>query len=172
MKYYINIDKKTAGPYTLNQVKALYESGVVESTFLYATTESQDWLPISTLVPLFDIPENNEVTVPNPIQQQPTIIINNTNNNGNNVGNTGSATNFSIPPFGKSRTLYRVLALFLGALGVHNFYASRTSQAWSQLLITIFACAALGPDGAKISWIWAIVDIFRIKIDGNGVPMK
>lgn len=164
MKYYINIDKKTAGPYTLSQVKALYNSGVVESTFLYATTESQDWLPVSTLVPLFDIPESDEMTVPNPIQQ-PTIVINNTNNNGNNVGNDG---NFSTFTFRKSRTLYQVLALFLGAFGAHNFYANRTSQAWSQLLITVLTCGY----GGIISHIWAIVDIFRIKTDGNNVPMN
>jgi TM2 domain-containing membrane protein YozV len=166
MKYYITIDKKTAGPYTLSQVKALYNSGVIESTFLYATTESHDWLPISTLVPLFDMPESNETPIPsNTHFQQPTIVINNTNNNGNNVGNDGNFSNFS---FRKSRTIYQVLALFLGAFGAHNFYAKRNSQAWGQLLITMLTCGY----GGIISHIWAIVDIFNVKVDGNNVPMS
>lgn len=66
----------------------------------------------------------------------------------------------------KSHTAYVLLAIFLGALGIHNFYAKRTSQGTTQLLITILTCFY----GGIISYVWAIVDIINVKVDGNGNP--
>ena len=38
----------------------------------------------------------------------------------------------------KQRIVYILLALLLGGLGIHNFYAGHTGRAVAQLLITIF----------------------------------
>jgi len=66
----------------------------------------------------------------------------------------------------KNRTVYIILAIFLGGLGVHNFYAGRTGIGVAQLLITIFSC------GTVPIWLWAIVEACIVTTDGNGVPMN
>jgi len=164
MKYYILIDKKTAGPYTLEQVKALYDSGVVESTHQYATTESQDWLPVSMLVPLFNVPV--QPSVPLPSASQPTIVINNTNNNGNS-GNLGYPSPVGIGNQ-RSRIVYQLLAWFFGYIGINDFYAGYTRNGWIKLLVTICTCGY----GGVIMAIWSIVQIFTVKVDADGIPMR
>ena len=68
----------------------------------------------------------------------------------------------------KSRVAYVVLAIFLGAFGVHNFYAGYTKKAVIQLLITLLTLGF----ASIVSWIWAIVDICTVTQDAAGVPMN
>ncbi len=68
------------------------------------------------------------------------------------------------PP--KSRIAFILLALFLGGLGIHNFYAGYTNKGVIQLLITLLSCGTLG----IVSCIWAIVDICTVTEDAAGVP--
>ena len=77
----------------------------------------------------------------------------------------------------KSRILYQVLALFLGQLGIHNFYAGRTTIACIQLAITIIGniiaiCVLDASGGVGPVIIWALIEIFAVKKDGRGIPMK
>ncbi len=66
----------------------------------------------------------------------------------------------------KSRMCYILLAIFLGTLGIHNFYAGYQKNGLIQLLITVISCGFL----SIVSWIWAIVDICNVQQDANGVP--
>jgi TM2 domain-containing membrane protein YozV len=66
----------------------------------------------------------------------------------------------------KSRVAYVVLAIFLGMLGLHNFYAGYTKKAVIQLLITVLTLGL----GGWISWIWAIVDLCTVTRDAPGIP--
>lgn len=90
----------------------------------------------------------------------------------------------------KSRFLYGILAITLGILGIHNFYAGRYKQALLQLLlgpltfVTAGLCAYLaklnyfltmGVIGALLvvvgysfALMWVIRDIFTVKTDGEG----
>jgi TM2 domain-containing membrane protein YozV len=65
----------------------------------------------------------------------------------------------------KSRTSYIVLGIFLGALGIHNFYAGYTGRAVGQLCLTVLTLGYLCP----VSWIWAIIEICIVKEDGTGL---
>ncbi len=67
-----------------------------------------------------------------------------------------------------TRLIYIVLAIFLGALGIHNFYAGRNKQGLIQLLITVLSFGMLG----IISWVWAIFDIITVTTDGAGNPLE
>ena len=69
----------------------------------------------------------------------------------------------------KNRTTYILLGVFLGGLGVHNFYAERTSRAVGQLLVTVLTGWLIVPLLAVC--IWAIVDVCTIKTDGKGIAM-
>ena len=64
----------------------------------------------------------------------------------------------------KSQLIYVILALFLGAFGIHNFYANRWGRGLTQLLLTI----GTGFWGAIISSLWSVINIFTIETDGDG----
>ncbi len=66
-----------------------------------------------------------------------------------------------------SRVAYVLLGLFLGALGVHNFYAGYVGRGIAQLLITIFLFWLIIPLIAVI--IWNIVEICTVSQDAKGV---
>lgn len=74
---------------------------------------------------------------------------------------------YSLP---KSRVAYVLLGLFLGNLGIHNFYAGYSSKAVTQLLLTVFLCwTIVVPIGVAI---WVIVEICTITQDFNGVQFN
>jgi TM2 domain-containing membrane protein YozV len=164
MKYYILIGNKTAGPHSLEEVKALYQSHMIDDTNLYATTESQDWMPISMLIPLFSIPSLPSI----PSNNQPSIVINNSNSNVGYIPPNPCEKSYSISNLVKSRIAYQIFAFFLGFLGFHNFYAGYNGKGFAQLFLTILTCGY----GAIISWIWAIIEIFTVSTDSNGIPME
>ena len=103
----------------------------------------------------------------------------------NNCPNCGIAfTNLAIqqayvqstPANAKSRVCAGLLALFLGPLGVHNFYLGYIGNGVTQLILTL----VLGPLTCGAAWVVPIVWSFiegimllcgSIKVDGNGYPL-
>lgn len=73
--------------------------------------------------------------------------------------------NYSPP---KSRVTFVLLGVFLGALGVHNFYAGYVRKAAAQLCITLFTCFY----GSFVSWIWAVFEVCTVKQDSEGVEFS
>lgn len=75
----------------------------------------------------------------------------------------------------KSKLVAGLLGIFLGALGVHNFYLGYTGKGIAQVLLsTIGACIIVGP---AISGIWGFVEGILILTgsidkDVNGIPLK
>ena len=68
------------------------------------------------------------------------------------------------PP--KSRLAYILLGIFIGHLGIHNFYAGRAGAAVAQLLLTLFLFwTIVVPLGIAI---WVIIEICTVKTDGKG----
>jgi TM2 domain-containing membrane protein YozV len=65
----------------------------------------------------------------------------------------------------KNRVVFVLLAVFLGAVGAHNFYAGYTRKAVIQLCITVFSCSI----GGIVSWIWAVVEACTVNRDDDGV---
>ena len=59
------------------------------------------------------------------------------------------------PTGGKSKMVAALLAFFLGALGVHQFYLGHGGRGIAMLLLTISFV------GLIVSGIWAIVDFIR-----------
>jgi predicted Zn finger-like uncharacterized protein len=87
-----------------------------------------------------------------------------------------------IPP--KSRLAYILLALFIGGLGIHNFYVGRTGAGIGQLCLFFFnitmivfgACTMgvtliLAAIGLLAKFIWVVVEIIVVTEDGDGRPM-
>lgn len=74
----------------------------------------------------------------------------------------------------KSKIAAGLLAIFLGQLGIHNFYLGYTKKAVIQLLITLLlSWTFVAP---TVVWIWAIVEavkIFQGKLpDANGMALS
>ena len=66
-----------------------------------------------------------------------------------------------------------LFGLFLGGLGIHNFYLGYTGKAWGQLLITVLSFGTL----SFISSIWGLIEGIlyltgRDATDANGVPLR
>ena len=66
----------------------------------------------------------------------------------------------------KTRTAYILLGIFLGGLGIHNFYAGRTGIAIAQLLITLCTFWLVFP--LFVIWVWVIVEVCTVVKDGKG----
>lgn len=88
-----------------------------------------------------------------------------------NSGNTNTNTNPNAAQ--KSKIAAGLLGIFLGSLGVHNFYLGFTGKAVAQLLISILSCGML----SWASAIWGLIEGIMIltgsiNVDGNGNPLK
>jgi TM2 domain-containing membrane protein YozV len=82
----------------------------------------------------------------------------------------------------KSRAVYIVLGIFLGELGIHNFYAGRNTPGFGQLALGLFNllmfvlgfCVLitwiLSFVGFFASFIWVIVELCTVTEDGTGNP--
>jgi TM2 domain-containing membrane protein YozV len=75
----------------------------------------------------------------------------------------------------KSRIAAGLLAIFLGTLGIHNFYLGRTGIAVTQLLITVLTLGF----GAIVTSVWALIEGILILTrspsfltDAKGVPLR
>lgn len=78
-----------------------------------------------------------------------------------------------VGPNAKSKTVAGLLGIFLGALGIHNFYLGFTGKALAQLLMTVLSCGML----AMVSGIWGLVEGImllcgQMNVDAQGNPLK
>lgn len=81
--------------------------------------------------------------------------------------NTNTSTN------AKSKIAAGLLGIFLGSLGIHNFYLGFTGKAIAQLLISLLSCGML----SFVSAIWGLIEGIliltgSIETDANGNPLK
>lgn len=60
-------------------------------------------------------------------------------------------------PQPKSKLAAGLLGIFLGSLGVHNFYLGYTGKAVAQLLLTVVGWILLGL-GPVAAWIWGLIE--------------
>src|SRR5262249_52022542 len=70
----------------------------------------------------------------------------------------------------KSRGVYIVLALLLGGLGIHNFYAGRIGPGITQLLLMIFTFWLILPIFAI--GLWVLIEVIVVDKDGQGRRMR
>ena len=72
----------------------------------------------------------------------------------------------------KSKIVAGLLGIFLGSMGIHNFYLGYNNKAVAQLLITVLSCGLL----SLVSGIWGLVEGIQIltgtiDIDADGNPL-
>ncbi|MCD7755312.1 MAG: TM2 domain-containing protein [Firmicutes bacterium] len=88
---------------------------------------------------------------------------------------TNCGVSLNVAPAGaaKSKLAAGLLGIFLGSLGVHNFYLGYIGKAVAQLLISLLSCGTL----AIVSEIWGLIEGImiltgKISVDKKGVPLK
>jgi TM2 domain-containing membrane protein YozV len=69
----------------------------------------------------------------------------------------------------RNRLVFAFLAIALGFLGLHNFYARQWLTGLLQLLLSI-ATSLMG-FGIIASWLWAMVEALVVRKDGAGAEM-
>lgn len=84
-----------------------------------------------------------------------------------NYGHAPPAAGYAVQ---KSRVAYILLGLFLGGLGIHNFYAGYAGRGVAQLLITLLIGWLIVPLVAV--GIWVIVEVITVTRDAQGVPFN
>lgn len=75
----------------------------------------------------------------------------------------------------KSKMAAGLLGIFLGYLGIHNFYLGYTNKGVAQLLLTLVGWIACGI-GPIVAWIWSLVEGIQIlsgtiNVDAQGNPL-
>jgi TM2 domain-containing membrane protein YozV len=70
----------------------------------------------------------------------------------------------------KSRAVYIILGLFLGGLGVHNFYIGRVATGLIQLLITLLLGWLFVP--LFIVGFWVIIEVIAVNADAEGHRLR
>ena len=68
--------------------------------------------------------------------------------------NCGAAAAPVVSAGSKSKLTAGLLGIFLGSLGIHNFYLGFTGKALAQLLMSVLSCGML----AAVSGIWGLVE--------------
>lgn len=69
----------------------------------------------------------------------------------------------------KSRGVFVALGLFLGCLGIHNFYAGYYGRGAVQLIITLVLGWVI--IGIVITALWALIELFTVRVDAEGNAM-
>ena len=88
----------------------------------------------------------------------------------------GKAVNGTVSQDSKSKLGAGLLGIFLGGLGIHNFYLGYTNKAIAQILLTTVGWIAFGL-GPVAAGIWGLIEGIEIlagyiSTDANGVPLK
>lgn len=84
----------------------------------------------------------------------------------------GCAIKTSVNGDNKSKVGAGLLGIFLGWLGIHNFYLGYTGKAVAQLLLTVLSCGIL----SVVSGIWGFIEGIMIltgsvNTDADGNPL-
>lgn len=87
--------------------------------------------------------------------------------------NCGAAAAPVVSAGSKSKLTAGLLGIFLGSLGVHNFYLGFTGKALAQLLMSVLSCGML----AAVSGIWGLVEGImllsgQMNVDAKGNLLK
>ena len=81
-----------------------------------------------------------------------------------NGGFNAPGTTVNKDPNAKSRLAAGLLAIFVGALGIHNFYLGYNGKAVAQLLMTVLSCGVL----SFVSSIWGLIEGIFYLIEKEG----
>ena len=143
-RYWLSIgDGVSYGPFTLAELEQLQRDGRNLARAQVCAEGASEWMPITGILRLL------------PPQAPP------------------AAPGFAHDPRAKSRIAAGLFGIFLGALGVHNFYLGFIGKGVAQLLISVLSCGYL----SIISFIWGLIEGIlilsnSIDRDADGIRLR
>jgi TM2 domain-containing membrane protein YozV len=153
--YLLVINGRESGPYTINQMKAMWQSGTINAGTAYWQTGMTQWQSLANIRHFLDTPPGNQGGNPVIVNQVAYQV-------GYPVQQVVTA---------KSRVTFVLLGLFFGCLGIHNFYAGYSGKGAIQLVITITLGWLFGI-GLFITGFWALIEVIAVNTDAHGVRMS
>ena len=112
----------------------------------------------------------NENTITYETETPEATVVNDNQYNTNN-------SNSNVNPNPKSKLAAGLLGIFLGSLGVHNFYLGYTTKGLIQLLVTLLGGVLTCGIASFAIYVWGLVEGIMIltgsiNTDANGNPLK
>lgn len=166
--YYLSQDSRDMGPYSIEQIKSMWSSGVITANCIWWTEGMGEWRPIGELH-LHNQLKTAVDTPSAPIPQYSQTEI---------VGQISV-----VPRTHKSRGVFIMLGLLMGLLGFHNFYAGFYGRGAVQCVLGTLSISCYWnkdmPIDAAEGWtgifcllvVWVIVELIGVKIDARGEKM-
>ncbi|MBM3877027.1 MAG: DUF4339 domain-containing protein [Verrucomicrobia bacterium] len=146
MSYYILEGDDTKGPFTIGQLRSMWNTGSITTKTMHCREDDAEWRPLSSILHELEPPAKPPPLAALP--QQPSMVV--------------------VRP-AKSRGVYIILGLFFGLIGVHNFYAGYHGRGAAQLIITLLLGWII--IGLVITFIWVLVDLLSVTHDADGERM-
>jgi TM2 domain-containing membrane protein YozV len=148
-EYYLALDGKEQGPFTMGQVRSLWQAGRITSRTLYFEPTMKGWKPLALIVSLIEDTAQSRRALPALVKPA------------------------------KSRGIFIILGLLFGGTGAHNFYAGHLGVGFVQLLMTFIIAASAIIDPGSLIWLifsvllvlWVLWDVFSTEKDGDGDPL-
>lgn len=169
--YYLVIHGQRTGPYEAHDIQRMLRQGAIGYDTLFWKDGMFEWQSIGSQRHLFETtyqqpqaqfyqqPQYQQPQYQQPQYQQPMQVY-----QPQQMMQPGMMAS---PP--KTRVAYILLGLFLGGLGVHNFYAGYSGKGVAQLLITLFLWwTIIAPIAVTI---WIIVEVCTVDRDAYGNPL-
>lgn len=163
--YYLLINGQRTGPYEVQDVQRMLRQNAIgyetqfwkDGMFAWETVGSQRHL---FETPVYQQPQQQmyqqQPQYQQPMYQQPRAQLNIYNNQPMMQQQFSS----------KSRVAYILLGLFLGGLGIHNFYAGYTGKGVAQLILTLtLFWTIIVPIAVTI---WIIIEVCTVDRDAFG----
>jgi TM2 domain-containing membrane protein YozV len=141
--YYILQEDETKGPYTIGQLRGMWNMGSITGKTMHCQEGDSEWHPLITILDQLEPPPPQP-----PAVMQPDVLV---------------------VTARKSRGIYIILGLFLGTLGIHNFYAGYHGRGAAQLIITLLLGWMI--IGLVVTALWALIEICSVTEDANGDRM-
>lgn len=64
MTYFLHIENRSKGPYTIGQLRGMWNSGTITGETLYFETGGSEWLPLSTIADILEVRPTPSVSRP------------------------------------------------------------------------------------------------------------
>ena len=132
-----------------------------------------------------EIPEGQELCDECAAKNNENVVVEDTTASENNTYSNETAAkeatvvnnNTNTDPNAKSKMAAGLLGIFLGSLGIHNFYLGYTTKAIVQLLVTLLGGVVTCGIASLAVYVWGLVEGIMIltgsiNTDANGNPLK
>ena len=160
--YYLLINGQRTGPYEANDVQRMLRQGAIGFDTQFWKDGMLSWETVGSQRHLFETAyqqPHQPQTYQQPVYQQPPVRY--------------QQQPMIVQPVvinpAKSRVTFILLGLFLGGLGIHNFYAGYSSKGVTQLLLNLFLFwTIIVPVGVGI---WVLIEVCTVDHDAFGNRM-